>query len=151
MTRMWRAVILALVWSMATASPGAAQDKDDKAPKDAARPEISLKVSPLISFSPARITVRAELKGGALDYEPFYCTTIVWDWDDGTTSENTPDCAPYEAGTSEIRRYYSSSHTYSMAGRFNVRFRMKKGDRVVGGTSTVVQVRPGIRDPSEIP
>ena len=56
MTRMWRAVILALVWSMATASPGGAQDKDDKAPKDATRPEISLKVSPLISFSPARKT-----------------------------------------------------------------------------------------------
>jgi PKD repeat protein len=151
MTRMWRAAILSVVWSMAAAAPGVAQEKDGKAQKDEARPDITLKVSPLIAFSPARISVRAELKGGTLDYEPFYCTTIVWDWDDGTTSENTPDCAPYEAGTSEIRRYYSSSHTYSMAGRYNVRFRMKKGDRVVGGNSTAVQVRPGIRDPGEIP
>ena len=92
-----------------------------------------------------------DIKGGALDYEPFYCTTIIWDWDDGTSSENTADCPPYESGQSEIRRYYSSTHTYCMAGRYNVRFRMKKGDRVVGGSSTVVQVRPGLRDPSEPP
>jgi hypothetical protein len=151
MTRMWRAAILAAVWGVAGAAQGLAQEKDGKGQKDESRPEIGLKVSPLIAFSPAKISVRAELKGGTLDYEPFYCTTIVWDWDDGTTSENTPDCPPYEQGTSEIRRYYSSTHTYQQAGRYNVRFRMKKGDRVTGGTSTMVQVRPGIRDPSEVP
>ena len=98
MTRMWRAAILVGAWSVAAAAQAPAQEKDGKAPKDEARPEVGLKVSPLIAFSPAKISVRAELKGGAIDYEPFYCNTIVWDWDDGTTSENTPDCAPYEAG-----------------------------------------------------
>jgi hypothetical protein len=151
MTRIWRAAILVAVWGVAAAAQAPAQEKDGKSGKDTARPEIGLKVTPLIAFSPAKISVRAELKGGATDYEPFYCPTIVWDWDDGTTSENTPDCTPYEAGASEIRRYFSSTHTYQMAGRYNVRFRMKKGDRVVGGTSYVVQVRPGIRDPSEVP
>jgi len=151
MTRLWRAAILVAAWSVAAAAQEPARDKEGKAAKDASRPEIAMKISPLIAFSPAKITVRAELKGGATDYEPYYCTTIVWDWDDGTSSENTPDCAPYEPGTSEIRRFYSSSHTYQMAGRYNVRFRMKKGDRVVGGNSYVVQVRPGIRDPSEVP
>ena len=151
MTRMWRTAILVGAWSVAVAAQGPAQEKNDKAPKDEARPEIGLKVSPLIAFSPAKISVRAELKGGALDYEPFYCNTIIWDWDDGTTSENTPDCPPYEAGQSQIRRYYSSTHTYQTAGRYNVRFRMKKGDRTVGGNATLVQVRPGIRDPSEPP
>lgn len=151
MTRIWRAAILVAVWGVTAAAQQPAQEKDGKSGKDMARPEIGLKVSPLIAFSPARISVRAELKGGAVDYEPFYCPTIVWDWDDGTSSENTADCAPYEAGTSEIRRYFSSTHTDQMAGRYNVRFRMKKGDRVVGATSYVVQVRPGIRDPTEIP
>jgi hypothetical protein len=151
MTRIWRAALLTVVCGVATAAQEPAQDKDSKAARDAARPEIGLKVTPLIAFSPAKITVRAELKGGEANYEPFYCPTIVWDWDDGTTSENTADCAPYEPDKSEIRRFYSSTHTYQMAGRFNVRFRMKKGDRVVGGTSYVVQVRPGIRDPSEVP
>jgi hypothetical protein len=151
MTRVWRAAILVAVWSVATAAQVPAPEKDAKEQKDEARPDVGLKVSPLIAFSPAKISVRAELKGGAVDYEPFYCTTIVWDWDDGTTSENTPDCAPYEPGQSEIRRFYSATHTYQMAGRYNVRFRMKKGDRAVGGSATLVQVRPGIRDPSEPP
>jgi hypothetical protein len=152
MTRMWRAVILVALCSVSTTAQEPAPERDgNRTGKDESRPEVGLKVSPLIAFSPAKISVRAELKGGTLDYEPFYCTTIVWDWDDGTTSENTADCAPYESGKSEIRRYYSSTHTYTMAGRYNVRFRMKKGDRVVGGSSTVVQVRPGIRDPSEVP
>lgn len=151
MNRIWRAAILTVVCGVATAAQEPAQDKDGKAAKDAGRPEIGLKVTPLIAFSPAKITVRAELKGGDTDYEPFYCPTIVWDWDDGTSSENTADCSPYEPKQSEIRRFYSSAHTYQMAGRYTVRFRMKKGDRVVGGNSYVVQVRPGIRDPSEVP
>ena len=129
-----------------------APPKDGKGQeKDAGRPEITLKVTPLIAFSPAKITVRAEFKGGNVDYEPFYCTTVLWDWDDGTSSENTPDCAPYEAGKSEIRRYISNTHTYQMAGRYTVRLRLKKGDRVMGGATTVVQVRAGIRDMTEPP
>jgi len=148
---MWRTAILAGAWSVAAAAQAPVQEKDEKAPKDEARPEIGLKVSPLIAFSPAKISVRAEIKGGAGDYEPFYCNTIVWDWDDGTTSENTPDCTPYEPGQSQIRRYYSSTHLYQMAGRYNVRFRLKKGDKTVGGNATIVQVRPGIRDGSGEP
>lgn len=151
MTRMWRTAVLVGAWSVAAAAQAPVQEKDEKAPKDEARPEIGLKVSPLIAFSPAKISVRAEVKGGAADYEPFYCNTIVWDWDDGTTSENTPDCPPYEPGQSQIRRYYSSTHMYQMAGRYNVRFRMKKGDKTVGGNATVVQVRPGIRDAATEP
>lgn len=160
MTRTFGAAILVAMCGAAPIAQDRPQDKESATPgkeagkdagKDAGRPELGLKVTPLIAFSPAKITVRAEFKGGATDYEPFYCTTIVWDWDDGTSSENTPDCAPYEPGKSEIRRYLSNTHTYMMAGRYNVRFRMKKGDRVVGGASTVVQVRPGIRDMSTEP
>lgn len=147
MKRIWQAAILVAACGMAATAQEPAQDKEARASK----PDIGLKVTPLIAFSPAKITVRAELKGGATDYEPYYCPTIVWDWDDGTTSENTPDCAPFEPEKSEIRRFYSSTHTYQMAGRYNVRFRMKKGDKVVGATSYVVQVRAGLRDPSQLP
>ena len=150
MTGIWQTAALVAACSVALAAQPPAPGKGDRDDgKDDKRPEIGLKVSPLIAFSPAKISVRAELKGGALDYEPFYCPTIVWDWDDGTTSENTPDCAPYEPGTSEIRRFYSGTHTFQTAGRYTVRFRMKKGERVVGGGTTLVQVRAGVRDFSD--
>lgn len=150
MARSWLAALLIAVGGATLVGQEPAPSKDDKS-KDDGRPEIGLKVSPLIAFSPAKISVRAEMRGGATDYEPFYCPTIIWDWDDGTSSENTADCPPYEEGQSQIRRYYSSSHTFQMAGRYNVRFRLKKGDRTVGGAAVLVQVRAGIRDPSDLP
>lgn len=152
MMRTCAAAILVAMCGAGVLAQDAVPPRDGKGQeKDAGRPEINLKVTPLIAFSPAKITVRAEFKGGTVDYEPYYCTTVLWDWDDGTTSENTPDCAPYEPGKSEIRRYLSNTHTYQMAGRYTVRLRLKKGDRVVGGATTMVQVRAGIRDMSEIP
>jgi hypothetical protein len=118
----------------------------DAAPSRADRPSITLKATPLVAFSPARISVRAELKGGADDFEQYYCSSVEWEWGDGTVSETTTDCDPYEAGKSEIRRYYSGTHTFTTAGRYQVRFKLKKGDKVVGGGVTTVQVRGGIRD-----
>jgi len=152
--RMFGVAVLVLACRVvlsAQQDPARSREPDGTRGKDAARPEISLKATPVISFSPARISLRAELKGGALDYEPYYCSTIEWDWGDGTSSENTMDCAPYEPGKSEIRRFYSNTHTYAQAGRYNVRFRMKKGERVVGVGAASLQVRPGIRDMSTDP
>ena len=73
------ACLVAMCGAAVAAQDGAAKDKAATGGKDESRPEIALKVTPLIAFSPAKITVRAEFKGGATDYEPFYCTTIVWD------------------------------------------------------------------------
>ena len=64
----------------ATAKDGKDNDK---------RPKITLKAQPIISMAPSKVTLRAELVGGANDYEEFYCPTIEWDWDDGTMSEST--------------------------------------------------------------
>jgi hypothetical protein len=122
-----------------------AQSAPTKSEK-AERPDITIRASPQMLFSPAKVSVRAELKGGANDFEDYYCSTIEWVWGDGTASESSGDCEPYEPGKSEIRRYYSNSHTYNVAGRYEVRFRMKKADKVVGFGAAVVQVRPGIRD-----
>lgn len=143
MTRLAAAgIVLVLTCAHLTAQPVSDSKKADKDD----RPDISLRASPQMLFSPARVSVRAELKGGALDFEDYYCATIEWVWGDGTASETSVDCDPYEAGKSEIRRYYSNSHTYTVAGRYDVRFRMKKNDKVVGAGTAVVQVRPGIRD-----
>jgi hypothetical protein len=145
-----RPAILTTLFTLAAAWGVIAQDRDGPPPHDAARPAIVVKASPLLAFAPARIAVHAELKGGALDYEPYYCTTIVWDWGDETTSELTPDCSPYEAGTSRIRRHHTSVHTYASSGHFTVRFQMKRGDRIVGSASKSVLVRPPVRNPGEV-
>lgn len=129
------------------ATTGFAQEAEkSRRPARDDRPEIALRATPTMAFSPAKVSIRAELKGGADDFEEYYCTTIEWVWGDGTSSEVSVDCDPYEPGTSEIRRYYTGSHTYNVAGHYDVRFRMKKNDKVVGFGRTTVQVRPGIRD-----
>ena len=49
-------------------------------------------------MAPARVVLTAELTGGANDFEEFYCGAVEWEWGDGTKSESSSDCAPYEAG-----------------------------------------------------
>ena len=115
-------------------------------PDKKAKPSVSLKVTPAIGFSPARMVVTAELKGGADDYEEFYCATVEWDWGDDTRSESKTDCEPYEAGKSEIKRHFTVDHTYNTAGEYRVQFRLKQKNKVVGFGSADVKVRPGIRD-----
>ena len=110
------------------------------------KPSLSLKVTPPIAFSPARVRTVVEVRGGADDYQDYYCPTVEWDWGDGTISENTQDCDPYEPGKSTIRRRYSAEHTYRMAGTFKVFFRLKRKNKTMGAASASVQIRPGLRD-----
>ncbi len=128
------------------AAPLLAQQAQD-ADKDR-RPKVSLRGAPQISFSPARVTFTAELRGGADDFEEYYCPTIEWDWGDGMQSEATQDCEPYEAGRSQIRRFYTAAHVFDYSGRYTVVFRLKRNKKTLTSTNTVVQVRPGIRDPT---
>ena len=113
------------------------------------KPSVSLKATPPIAFSPAKVRIVAEVRGGADDYQEYYCPTVEWDWGDGTISENTEDCNPYEAGKSTIRRRFSNDHTYRTAGNYKVFFRLKQKSRTVGAASATVQIRPGLRDQSQ--
>ena len=51
-------------------------DKDAKANADAARPKMKLSAQPMVSISPARVVLTAELVGGANDFEEFYCPAV---------------------------------------------------------------------------
>lgn len=108
------------------------------------KPSLSLKASPAISFVPARIVIVAEVKGGPNDFEDFYCPSIEWEWGDETFSKQDSDCAPYEAGKSEIKRRYTVEHRYRNAGTYRIFLRLKKGDKVVAAANTQIQVRPGL-------
>src|SRR5919106_6686282 len=106
------AALIALTLLDGVVAPLAGADGQEENKK----PSLSLKATPPISFSPAKVRVVAEARGGADDYAEFYCPTIEWDWGDGTVSENTVDCEPYEAGKSEIRRRFNAEHTYHTSG-----------------------------------
>jgi hypothetical protein len=114
----------------------------DKSPK----PTISVRASPSVGFAPARIVVTAELKGGANDYQDFYCASVEWTWGDDTRSETNNDCDPYVVGKSEIQRRFTISRVFNLAGEFRVEFRLKQKNKVVAFASTDVKVRPGLRD-----
>jgi hypothetical protein len=113
---------------------------------DDKKASITLKANPSISFSPARVVVTAEVKGGKNDAEDLYCASVEWVWGDDTRSESKTDCEPYEAGRSEIKRRFTLDHTYQSAGNFRVEFYLKQKNKRVLGGHTSVTVRPGARD-----
>src|SRR5688572_11530037 len=108
------------------------------------KPSLSLKATPAVSFAPARVVVVAEVKGGANDFEDFYCPTVEWEWGDFTTSTAEADCEPYSAGKSEIRRRYTVEHRFKNPGGFKIILRLKKGTKVIASANTQVQVRAGL-------
>jgi hypothetical protein len=126
-----------------TAAPGP-QDKPKDKDADK-RPKLTLTARPPIAMSPARVALTAELAGGPDDLEDFYCPTIEWDWGDGTQSETTSDCEPYEAGKSTFKRRFTVEHVFR-AGYHRVSLRLKKHDKSISSATVMVDVRPGIRD-----
>jgi len=135
--------LLALPLVLALLAP--ARSGEDK------RPKVSVKATPAMAFSPARIIATAEITGGANDLEEFYCAATEWDWGDGTKSNNSADCEPYEAGKSEMRRHFAVDHVFRAAGEYRIQFRLRKKAKVVGAASTTVKVRPGVGDPGGLP
>jgi len=102
------------------------------------KPSLSLKATPPVGFTP--------LRDGSDDYADFYCAGVEWDWGDGTISENSSDCDPYEAGKSTIRRRFTADHIFRQAGQFKVTFKLKQKTKQVAAASTNVQVRGGVGD-----
>jgi len=141
--------LLSVVLS-ATLTAAAGGQKTDKDAKDSdKRPQVRLKAQPVIAMAPARVVLTAELVGGANDFEEFYCPSVEWEWGDGTQSESSSDCAPYEPGKSEIKRRYTVEHVFR-AGAYRVMFHLKRRDKSVGAASVNIQVRPGLRDGDNI-
>ena len=117
----------------------AADDKNKKV-------SLSLKVTPSMATAPARVRASVEIRGGPDDNEELYCPAVEWEWGDDTTSESSADCAPYEAGKSQIMRRYSTEHTFRSGGQYKVVIRLKQKNRIVGFTSSNLQVQAGISE-----
>ena len=110
------------------------------------KPSLSLKATPPVGFTPLRVVVAVDVKDGSDDYADFYCAGVEWDWGDGTISENSSDCDPYQAGKSTIRRRFTADHIYRQQGQFKVTFKLKQKNKQVAAVSTNVQVRGGVGD-----
>jgi hypothetical protein len=142
MNRSRRIVALSAVGLLAIGAAPSAQT-EAKAKIEAKRPQITLKASPASGMVPVRISGVAELKGGDNDFAEFYCPTIEWNWGDGTVSESSNDCEPYESGKSQIRRRYTATHPYRQGNHYRISFRLKQKDKIVGTATTVVQLLGG--------
>lgn len=119
------------------------QASEEKSKGEPKRPQLSLKATPGTGMVPVRISATAEFKGGDDDYQEYYCPTIEWNWGDGTISESSNDCDPYEAGKSQIRRRYTVSHNYKRPGAYRISFRLKNKERIVTAATTLVRLLGG--------
>lgn len=146
--RMGRAWLVVVAGAVAASISLSAQD-DGKDKKDQKKASLALKATPPIAFSPAKMVVSAELKGGTEETDDYYCPNLEWDWGDGTKSESNQDCAPFEAGKSSIDRRFSASHTFEIAGQYRVMLRLRRGTKTIVSGTINVQVKPGVRDQSE--
>jgi hypothetical protein len=142
MQQLNRGVILSAASLFAIGAVLLAQS-DPKPKTEAKRPQITLRATPASGMVPVRVVGIAELKGGSDDFEEYYCPTIEWNWDDGTVSESSNDCEPYEAGKTLIKRKYTVTHPYKQGGHYRITFKLKQKQKVVGGANTVVQLLGG--------
>ena len=135
-----RGACCAAIAALAVASfvtPAQGQQQDTK------RPTLTVKVTPPFGFSPLKVRATADIRDGSDDYEEFYCATVEWDWGDGTMSENTGDCEPYERGKSKIKRLFTSDHVYRLGGGYRIVLKLKQKTKAVATSSTTIQVRSG--------
>jgi hypothetical protein len=102
------------------------------------KPQLDLRASPRVAFSPVEVLITGQLKGGD-DLEEYYCPGLEWEWGDGTRSSHESDCAPFEAGTT-LERFFRARHAYGSPGAYNVRLTLKRADRTVAVGSVAVTV-----------
>jgi hypothetical protein len=133
-------VVAALALSLSGPPLDAQRENEGK------KPSLALRLTPPVGFSPLRVRVSVDIRGGDDDYADFYCPSVEWDWADGTVSESSEDCDPYTPGKSTIKRRFTAEHTYRQSGSYQIYFRLKQKDRVVGTGSGTVQVRAGVRE-----
>jgi hypothetical protein len=131
--------VLALLAVLALATPGLVGGDDDDDEGD--RPELHLRATPRMAFSPATILFTAELKGGD-DVEELYCPEVEWEWGDGGKSVAEGDCDPWEPGT-EITRRYTGRHVFQYGGRYRVRVTLSRAGKRIMRRSITISVRRG--------
>ena len=125
----------------------AASNKDRK---DNGRAILSLRATPAMAFAPARITLSAQLKGDVGDKEDLYCPTVEWDWGDGTISQSSNDCEPFQPNKSDIQKSFTTQHVYKTGGEFEVRILLKKAERIVALGAASLNISRALNEGDDI-
>jgi hypothetical protein len=85
------------------------------------------------------VTFRLVVQDGAS--EDYYCPRIEWLWEDGSTAVEESDCPPFsEATADDHRRTWMRARTFQNSGRYLVKVRLAKADRVVHTVETIAVV-----------
>ena len=119
-------------------------------PSDPTNVDLTLRVNPAMAFAPARIMLTAQLKGGTGVNEDLYCPTVEWDWGDGTVSQSSADCEPFQSNKSEIQRSYITTHVYKTGGEYTVKLLLKKAEKVVATATASLNISRAIDEGGEI-
>jgi hypothetical protein len=143
MVRHVRLASVSLATALLATGSWALAQSDEQPKKEPKRPSLSLRALPVTGMVPVRVSATAELKGGDDDFQEYYCPSVEWNWGDGTVSEASADCDPYEAGVSQIRRRYTGSHNYTRPGTYRIVFRLKIKERVITTGNTQIRVLGG--------
>jgi len=114
------------------------------------KPNLELRVTPRMGFSPIEALFTLELEGGD-EHEDYYCPELEWEWGDGSRSVTESDCDPYVAGETKIDRRYTNRHLFKRSGNYNVVVRLKRVDRTVAKVTATLTVRAGIGDQYQQP
>jgi len=125
----------------------AASNKDQKTN---GRVILSLRATPAMAFAPARITLSAQLKGDVGDKEDLYCPTVEWDWGDGTISQSSNDCEPFQPNKSDIQKSFTTQHVYKTGGEFEVRILLKKAERIVALGAASLNISRALNEGDDI-
>ena len=138
--RRWVVAVAACLTTAASATTFTRSDSEQEQAAKVRRPTLVLTLDPTVGIAPTRIVLRADLVGGANDYQDFYCPSIEWNWGDGTKSESTFDCRPYQPGVSEIVRHFTVQHVFR-EGRYRVTFRLKRDDKELASARANVLIK----------
>ncbi len=129
----------------------AASNKSDiRDAKDAGKVTATLRANPPMAFAPARITLTAQLKNVSPSDADLYCPTVAWDWGDGTVSESSNDCEPFEPNKSEIQKSFVTQHIYKTGGEYIVKLMLKKAERIVAEASASLNISRAVNEGDDI-
>lgn len=142
-------LVIALAAAISFAASSKSSDPKDT-PKDSGKVTATLRATPTMAFAPARITLTAQLKNVSATDADLYCPTVEWDWGDGTVSEASNDCEPFQPNKSEIQRSFVTQHVYKTGGEYVVKLSLKKSERVVAMATASLNISRAVDEADDI-